>query len=164
MARICLAIWDIFMAIVRNMGKIRSLPQTGAGLLAFALALAIQSVPAAAQKGSDPISTLFRGPGFTTTPAEPPEWVRKSRPSDDKLYERRQIPAGQPDRAAMSPGDVRRIESELNALRVRHDRAGGRTSAAPPASAAADPRPKKEKSRPDCVLTCNIGLGTINRR
>ena len=104
MARICLAIWDIFMTIVRNMGKFRSLSQKGAGIFAFVLALAIQCLPAAAQKSSDPISTLFRGPGFTTTPAEPPAWVRKSRPSDDKLYERRQIPAGQPDRAAMSSG------------------------------------------------------------
>lgn len=131
--------------------------------LAFALVWHV-ATPAVAQQRSDPVSTLFRGPGFTTTPVEPPEWVRKTRPSDATLYDRRPVPARQPDRAPLSAGEVRKLEAELNTLRARHDRMGGRPVTAPAASAAADPRPKKGKTRPDCVLTCNIGLGTINRR
>ncbi|MGE3246003.1 MAG: hypothetical protein AB7F96_17000 [Beijerinckiaceae bacterium] len=137
------------------------------GLLAAALVLGLAGQAAAQQgKGSNlPFGSIFRGPGLTTTVPEPADWVRKSRPPEGELYDRRgRVPAGEPERGAMNPDEVRRVEGELNALRSRHDRAGGRSSGQQGRSAAAQPQPRNNKARPPCVLTCNIGLGSINQK
>lgn len=138
-----------------------------AGLgLAFACASAqAQGREAKGASGDFPFASLFRGPGFTTTTREPVDWVRKTRPSDAELFDRsRRVPAAQPERAPMSREQLLRVESELNAVRARHDRAGRRSIGQPGASAAPEPKTVKKETKPPCVLTCNIGLGTTQRR
>jgi hypothetical protein len=144
--------------VTGNWGKCRrnSLYWCGAGLLA-----AILSCTSADAQDSRAASTpLF--PGFRTTVPEPPDWVKKSRPSQEALYDRRApVPAAEPDGAPMSPDQLRKVEAEMNALRRGHERAGGLPKAHTGRSAALEPQKRKERSKPGCVLTCNIGLGRV---
>lgn len=116
----------------------------------------------------DPFSTLFRGPKFTTTPADPPDWVKQSRPGEEQPF----IPTGrarpEPPNRAMSPDRVRQIERELDALRARHDQIGGRKPAKVAAGSVAGSgkggKGKKKKTAKPCVLTCASTIGNIRRR
>lgn len=103
--------------------------------------------------------------GFRTNVPEPPEWIRKTRPSDAVLYDRRSsVPAAEPEGAPMSADRLRQLEAEMNALRRRQERSARRAPAPAGRSAAAVTREKKEKTARPCVLTCNIGLGRVRRK
>ena len=139
------------------------------GLCALALLaaapVAAQQEGARAQQSENPFATILRGPRFTTTPMEPQDWVKRSRPAENQAY----IPVGraadQPQRRVMTPDEVRAKEAELDAVRARHDRLAHRKSfKGKIGSATAPPLPKKEVKKPTCVLTCDTGLGTTTRK
>jgi hypothetical protein len=139
------------------------------GLCAIALLsaapVAAQQSGGRAQQSENPFETILRGPRFTTTPMEPQDWIKRSRPTDTQAY----IPVGraadQPQRKVMTPDEVRAKEAELDAVRAKHDRLAHRKSLAGQiGSATAPPLPKKEVKKPTCVLTCDTGLGTTTRK
>ncbi|MDF2115438.1 hypothetical protein PY365_07655 [Roseiarcaceae bacterium H3SJ34-1] len=138
-------------------------------LCAFALLstlpVAAQQAGGSAQQSDNPFATILRGPRFTTTPMEPQDWVKRSRPADNQAY----IPVGrnadQPQRRVMTPDEVRAKEAELDAVRAKHDRLAHRKPLnVRIGSATAPPLPKKESKKPTCVLTCDTGLGTTTRK
>ncbi len=100
-----------------------------------------------------------------TSVPKPPEWVRKTRPKPEVLYDRTyNVPGQEPERAPMNAQQLRNVEAEMNALRSRHDRAAGRPAAAPAGSAAGPLKLNRKSGRAPCVLTCNIGLGSATRK
>jgi hypothetical protein len=92
-------------------------------------------------------------------PVEPKEFVRATRPPEENLryievHSGRQDPPGR----VMTTEELAARERELDAIRARHDRIGGRqrvagkfnTVAVPPKPAAAKPAPFP------CQITCRI--------
>jgi hypothetical protein len=118
-----------------------------------------------AQNSENPFATILRGPRFTTTPMEPQDWVKRSRPADNEAY----VPVGRPSdrsqRPVMTPDQVRAKEAELDAVRAQHDRLAHRKGfKGRIGSPTAPPLARKEVKKPNCVLTCDTGLGTTTRR
>jgi len=139
------------------------------GLCALALLsvapVAAQQEGGRAQQSENPFATILRGPRFTTTPMEPQDWVKRSRPADNQAYIPVGRPPDQPRRRVMTPDEVRAKEAELDAVRARHDRLAHRKSfKGQIGSATAPPLLKKEVKKPTCVLTCDTGLGTTTRK
>ena len=136
------------------------------GVIASALPVAAQqSNGRGAQQSENPLTTILRGPRFTTTLIEPKEWVKRSRPEGEQAY----IPVGRnadiSRRRIMTPDEVRAKEAELNAVQAKHDRLGHRKPMRGAiGSAAAPPIRKKEAKKETCILTCDTGLGTTRRR
>jgi hypothetical protein len=133
--------------------------------LLSAAPVAAQQETGRAQNSDNPFATILRGPRFTTTPMEPQDWVKQSRPADNQAY----IPVGraadQPQRKVMTPDEVRAKEAELDGVRAKHDRLAHRKPLTGQiGSATAPPLPKKEAKKPNCVLTCDTGLGTTTRK
>lgn len=134
-------------------------------LLATFLFASLSHAQNAAQtrNSGDPLSTLFRGPGFTTTLPPAADWVRKSRPPPRVLYDRNTpVPAGEPERAPLNRAQVQKIESDLRRLRARHDRAASRPPGREGLSAAPVTKLRKPNRPRPCVLTCATGTGTGN--
>jgi hypothetical protein len=127
--------------------------------------VAAQQAAGSAKQSDNPFATILRGPRFTTTPIEPQDWVKQSRPTDNQAY----IPVGrntdQPGRRVMTPDEVRAKEAELDGVRAKHDRLAHRKPLTGQiGSATAPPLPKKVVKKPNCVLTCDTGLGTTTRK
>lgn len=122
---------------------------------------------APAQTG-DPLTTIFRGPRFSTTAAEPPDWVKATRQKEYTDFVPTHGPRPEPSRPAMTPERIKKMEAELDALRARHDALGGRRPVkTAQGSVAGDGRArkgKKQKTARPCVLTCASAIGQIPRR
>lgn len=116
----------------------------------------------------DPLTTIFRGPRFSTTTAEPPDWVKATRQKEYTDFVPTHGARPEPSRPAMTPERIKKMEAELDALRARHDALGGRRPVkTAQGSVAGDGRArkgaKKKAARP-CVLTCASAIGQIPRR
>jgi len=140
-------------------------PAICAVALLSAAPVAAQQSGGSAHNSDNPFAAILRGPRFTTTPMEPQDWVKRSRPADNEAY----VPVGRPgdrsQRPVMTPDQVRAKEAELDAVRARHDRLAHRKGfKGQIGSATAPPLPKKEVKKPNCVLTCDTGLGTTTRK
>lgn len=152
-------IWDGFMTMVTKSREFRNLAHFFK-ILGISTCL-VWTASSTASAQADARSGGFRFPGLTTNTPEPPEWIRKTRPPADALYGRDYVPGVEPERAPLNPDQLRKVEAEMNALKARHDRVGGRPKSPAGRSAAADPKPKPGPRKPNCVLTCNIGLGSV---
>jgi hypothetical protein len=107
----------------------------------------------------DPLSRFLKGVKLKTDVGDMPDFVVESRPPADTLH---YIPIGgarpEPATPTMSVEKIKAEESELDALRLRHDRIAGRKSDPVPHTSVADgrkPPPPKPKP-PKCILTCDI--------
>jgi len=127
------------------------------------------AAPAAAAPASGPVESIFRGAKLSTTPVEPPDWVRQTRPAQTPDFIPVQRVRPEPSRAPMPPERVRQMEAELDALRARHDALGGRKPVkTAQGSVAGDPSrrkaKKKKKTAQPCVLTCASAIRNIRPR
>ena len=89
--------------------------------------------------------------------AEPdmPDFVRDTRPQQlDYLPITSR--GAEPDRAILTPDEIRRREADLEKLRSRHDRMAARAPGPAVKSAAPEPVAKKTKVEAPCLLTCTI--------
>lgn len=104
------------------------------------------------------IETIMEGPRLTTTPPEAADWVRSSRPAQNAQPTAARAPAQQ--RAVLTGDQIRANESQLDALRTRHDRIAGRRSPTGKAgSAAGKPdAPEVERYKPGCALNCSTPI------
>lgn len=137
---------------------------------AFALFLcmgcAISAGPAQAQQAprKDPFAALFGGSPRTKVPPAA-GFVRNSRPGREELRRQRALGRQEPERPPMTPEQVRETERQLDAIRQRHGRISGGRVQPPPARSVADgPRGRTKKQPRPCVLTCQTGIGTFQRR
>ncbi|HEY8579492.1 MAG TPA: hypothetical protein VIL72_06360 [Beijerinckiaceae bacterium] len=132
---------------------------------AFALAATLAAPAALAQSGGGLFETLTQGPRLRTTPGEPADWVKASRPQTVPDAAAVDVESRKPRRALLTPDQVRRKEAELDALRARHDRLSGRKPVRGKyRSAAAEPEQKETKKEVGCALTCAKTIGAIRRR
>jgi hypothetical protein len=104
-----------------------------------------EATPSRRPDASNPIDVISHGLKFRADPVEPRDFVRETRPSDEKLN---YIPTGsarpQPPGKIMTVDQVKAKEAELEAMLARHDKISGRrpatvratTGAAKPKSAA----------------------------
>lgn len=122
----------------------------------------------APEKSGDPLTTIFRGPRFSTTTVEPPDWVKATRQKEYTDFVPTHGNRPEPSRPVMTPDRVKKMEAELDALRARHDAIGGRRPVkTAQGSVAGDGRArkgKKKKTARPCVLTCASAIGQIPRR
>jgi hypothetical protein len=98
------------------------------------IACAQQAAPAA----SGPIDALTKSLKFRADPVEPKDFVRDSRPSEDRLNF---ISTGsqrpQPPGKTMTADQVKAKQAELEAILARHDKVSGRKPAAARATTGA---------------------------
>lgn len=102
-----------------------------------------QQPPSRRPDASSPIDVISQGLKLRADPVEPKDFVRETRPSEDRLHF---IPTGsprpQPAGKIMTADQVKAKEAELEAILSRHDRlTGRRPTAARATTGAAKPKP-----------------------
>lgn len=125
--------------------------------LTFAGAANAQSERKPPRVDGGPIETI-RNFKLRHDPVEPADFVKKSRPPEEKLQflevgSSRPEPAGR----ALTYEQIRAKEAELDGVRARHHRIGRRV--APKVkikSAAMEPKPRPVKKKQVCLISCTV--------
>ena len=137
-------------------------------VLAGLLAIVLFAPPIAAQNNAVPVSAdsppqdISRSLKLRAPPANPPDWVLKTRkPAHETSY----VPTGAAGRTepapAMSLDKLKELEKSLDTERARHDRLGGRKAGAgSKRTVAIGPVVKAKAVKRTCVLTCVTPIGT----
>jgi hypothetical protein len=132
--------------MTRRIGKARGLILAAALCAPATLVHAQQASPSRRPDASNPLDVISQGLKLRADPVEPKDFVRETRPSEERL---KYIPTGsarpQPAGKVMNAEQVKAKEAELEAILARHDRVSGRrptaaratTGAAKPKTAAA---------------------------
>lgn len=116
---------------------------------AAALALALATPPAFAQTAAPPegdswLKQLFKAGNLATDPPAPKDFVTRTRPAEENYVPLHVRPADRPLKV-LTPVEAEKRRSELDALRVQHDKLSGRAPA--PISVAATPASGKKPGR-----------------
>ena len=91
-------------------------------------------------------------------PVEPMDFVKKSRPPEEQLqYLPITASKPEPEKRVMSFEEIKAKELELDGVRVRHDRIGGRAAPKTPLKTVAyAPKPPAVKKKQSCLITCTV--------
>lgn len=135
----------------QGLGEQRFLRSVGLAALAFGLVSVIACAPAAAQSagqpgaqemklGEDPFSVMMKWRP-TTTPPDMPDFVKRTRPSEDRL-DYTPLTAPEPKRPA------RKTPAELSATLQKMDSAGAAAKARAASAFAAQPKVRPRRPAP----------------